>query len=76
MESEIKYMLEHDMTELSNSKWSSPCILVPKPNGSYYFCTDFHKLNSVTLIDSFPIPRIDDCIERSIEGVLVGPSHP
>ena len=64
MESEIKYMLEHDMIEPSNSEWSSPCILASKPNGSYHFCTDFCKLNSVTLTDSFPIPRIDDCIEK------------
>jgi len=61
MESEIKYMLKHDMIEPSNS---SPCILVPKPNGSYHFCTGFRELNSVTLTDSFPIPRIDNCIEK------------
>jgi len=51
------------MIEPSNSEWSSPCILVLKPNGSYCFCTDFYKLNFVTLIDSFPIPRIDDGIK-------------
>ena len=58
------YILEYDMIEPSNSKWSSPCILVPKPNGNYCFCMDFRKLNSVTLTDSFPIPRINDCIEK------------
>ena len=27
-------------------------------------CTDFRKLNSVTKTDTFPIPRIDDCIDK------------
>ena len=46
----IKYMLDNDIIELSSSEWSSPCVLVPKLNGSYRFVTDYHKLNS------FPIP--------------------
>ena len=27
-------------------------------------CTDFRKLNSVTKTDTFPIPQIDDCIDK------------
>ena len=27
-------------------------------------CTDFRKLNAVTKSNSFPIPRIDDCIDK------------
>ena len=57
-------MLENGLIEPSNSEWSSPCILVPKPDGSFRFCTDFCKLNTVTKSDSFPIPRIDDCIDK------------
>ena len=57
-------MLENGLIEPSNSEWSSPCILVPKPDGSFRFCTDFRKLNAVTKRDSFPIPRIDDCIDK------------
>ena len=61
MESEIKYILEHDMIEPSNSKWSLPYIL--KPYGSYrsvlifvYWILWPWKI--------FSIPRIDDCIEK------------
>ncbi|KAJ8026467.1 hypothetical protein HOLleu_31290 [Holothuria leucospilota] len=50
--------------EPSNSEWSSPCILVPKADGGYRFCTDYRKVNAVTRTDSYPIPRIDDCIDR------------
>ena len=61
---EIKYMLDHNIIEPSMSDWSSPCLLVPKSDGTYRFCTDFRKVNSVTKTDSFPIPRIDDCIDK------------
>ena len=61
---EIKYLLENDFIEPSKSNWSSPCILVPKPDGSYRMCTDYRKVNNVTKSDTFPIPRIDDCIDR------------
>ncbi len=39
-------------------------MLVPKPDGSWGFCTDFRKVNAVTKPDSFPLPRIEDCVDR------------
>ena len=64
LKDEIQYLLENDFIEPSNSDWSSPCILVPKPDGAYRLCTDYRKVNGVTKTDSFPIPRIDDCIDK------------
>ena len=61
---EVKYLLENDFIEPSQSNYSSPCILVPKSNGTYRMCTDYRKVNSVTKTYSFPIPRIDDCIDK------------
>ena len=61
---EIQYLLENDFIEPSKSNWSSLCLLVPKPDGTYRFCTEYRKMNSVTKSDSFPIPRVDDCIDR------------
>ena len=64
LRNEIEYMLAHDLIEPSQSSSSSPCILVPKGDGTYRFCTDFRKVNSVTKSDSFPIPRVEDCIDQ------------
>ena len=64
MKKEIQYMLDNDIIEPSQSNWSSPCILVPKPDGSFRFCTDYRKVNAVTKSDTYPIPRVDDCIDR------------
>ncbi len=64
LQQEIDYLLANDFIEPSNSNWSSPCILVPKPDGSYRMCTDYRKVNNITKSDSFPIPRMEDCIDR------------
>ena len=64
MAKEVDYMLKHDIIEPSSSSWSSPCILVAKPDGSNRFVTDFRRVNYVTNPDSFPIPRLLDCIYK------------
>ena len=64
LQDEIDYMMKNDIIEPSSSGWSSPCVLVPKPDKSYRFCTDYRKVNTLSKTDSYPIPRIDDCIDR------------
>ena len=60
----IQYLLDNDFIEPSQSDWSSPCILVPKPDGTLRMCTYYRTVNSVTKTDTFPIPRNDDCIDN------------
>ncbi|XP_043090122.1 uncharacterized protein LOC122340939, partial [Puntigrus tetrazona] len=64
LKTEVKMMLEMGIIEPSQSEWSSPILLVPKKDGGVRFCTDFRKLNSVSCFDSYPMPRIDELIER------------
>lgn len=35
------------------------------------FCTDFRRVNAVTKPDSYPLPRIDDCVDRLGSAVFV-----
>ena len=63
MRREIDYMSKNKIIEPSSSSWSSPCVLVPKPDGIFQFCTDCCKVNLLTITDSFPLPRIEDCID-------------
>lgn len=64
LEKEVQYMLENGIAEASSSSWASPCILVNKPDGTFRFCTDYRKVNSVTKPDSFPLPRMEDCVDQ------------
>ncbi|XP_045122598.1 uncharacterized protein LOC123511048 [Portunus trituberculatus] len=41
----------------------------PTSDGSIRFCIDYRKLNTVTKVDSYPLPRLEDCIDR------VGAAH-
>lgn len=63
LESEVAYMLENGIAEPSSSSWASPCLLVGKPDSTYRPCTDFRKVNAVTKPDSFPLPRMEDCVD-------------
>ncbi len=64
LKQEVDYLLTHSLAEPSFSSWSSPCLLVNEPDGSYRFCTDYRKLNSLTKPDCFPLPRVDDCVDH------------
>lgn len=64
LEAEVKYLLENGLAKPSYSSWASPCILVSKPDGTNRFCTDYRKLNNITKSDSFPLPRVEDCVDR------------
>ena len=61
---EVGKMLDLGVIEESHSPWSSPIVIVPKPDGSLRFCNDFRKLNDVSRFDSYPMPRADEMIER------------
>lgn len=57
-------MLDNDIIEPGTSEWASPCLLVPKSDGSWRLCTDYRKVNTLTVSDCFPLPRIDDIIDK------------
>ena len=61
---EVQTMLQLGVIEESNSDWCSPIVLVPKPDGTIRFCNDFRKLNMVSKFDAYPMPRVDELIDR------------
>ena len=61
----LKDMLKKGVIEPSSSPWTSPIVSVKKKDGSTRFCVVYCKLNinEVTVEDSYPLPRIDDCLD-------------
>ncbi|KAI2649246.1 Retrovirus-related Pol polyprotein from transposon 17.6 [Labeo rohita] len=64
IEDEISEMLKLGVIKPSRSAWSSPIVMVPKPDGTLRFCNDFRRLNEVSEFDGYPMPRVDELLER------------
>lgn len=60
----VKEMLEQGVVVPSKSPWASPVVLVRKKDGGVRFCVDYRKLNQVTKLDEYPLPRIDDTLDQ------------
>ncbi|KAK7930573.1 hypothetical protein WMY93_006968 [Mugilogobius chulae] len=64
LKQEIEAMLQLGVIEPSNSEWCSPVVIVYKKDGTLRICIDFRKLNAVSEFDAYPMPRIDELLER------------
>lgn len=59
----VREMLDQDVIIPSTSPWASPVVLVRKKDRGVRFCVDYRKLNTITKLDDFPLPRIDDTLD-------------
>ena len=64
LRTELDNLLQQGIIEESNSPWASPIVMVPKSDGALRLCTDFRKVNAVTVPDPFPLPRVEDLLDR------------
>lgn len=61
---ELRKMLSKGWIRPSKSPWSAPTLFVKKKDGTLRLCVDYRALNRLTIKDSYPIPRIDDLLDR------------
>ena len=61
---ELKEMEQSGVIERSSSEWAAPIVLVKKKDGTMRMCVDYRRLNSQSRTDAYPMPRVDDLIDR------------
>ena len=64
IDDQIDQMLRAGVIQPTSSPWASPVTLVPKSDGTYRFCCDFRRLNSVTRRDRYPAVLVQDIFDQ------------
>ncbi|XP_064482847.1 uncharacterized protein LOC135395680 [Ornithodoros turicata] len=64
MRKEIKRMLDLGVIEEGESEYASPMIIVEVAGKEPRPCIDYRKLNAVTKTQAYPIPNVEERVER------------
>ena len=54
------------IVSLRFSKWVVNLVPVRKNNGEIRLCVDFRNLNKVSLKDNYPLPKMDQILQRVV----------
>jgi hypothetical protein len=64
LKKQLKKLLEQGFVRPSASPWGSPVLFVEKKYGTKRICIDYRMLNSMTIKNKYPLPRIEDLLDR------------
>ena len=67
---ELNKMLKGSVIDPSTSECAATVFFAPKKDGAPRFCIEYRHLNAVTLRDSYPIQRMDECIDNLGEAAI------
>ncbi|GBM76597.1 Transposon Tf2-9 polyprotein [Araneus ventricosus] len=61
---QIDEWLDQGIVRQSSSEYESPIVLVKKKDGTARLCVDYRKLNRKLVKDRFPLPLIEDVLDK------------
>jgi hypothetical protein len=64
LKKQLKKLLEQGFVRTSASPWGSPVLFGEKKDGTKRMCLYYRTLNSMTIKNKCPLPRIEDLLDR------------
>ncbi|KAL5475858.1 hypothetical protein EMCRGX_G025729, partial [Ephydatia muelleri] len=64
VEKELNEMLKEGVISRSTSEWAAPIVLITIKKEELRFCVDYRRLNAISSMDSYPMPRMDEMIDQ------------
>lgn len=64
IDSQIANLLEEATIAECSSAWAALTLVVSNLDGTGGLCVDFRRLNGLTELDPFPMPRINSLLDR------------
>jgi hypothetical protein len=61
---QLKIYLERGWIRPSQSEFGAPILFVRKKDGTLRMCIDYRQLNSITIPNKYPLPRIDELLDQ------------
>jgi hypothetical protein len=68
--SQVKGLLEKGFIRPSQSPYGAPVLFAKKKDGTLRMCVDYRALNKITIKNRYPLPRIDELLDR-LDGATV-----
>jgi transposase InsO family protein len=63
IDKETQSMLQAGIIRPSDGQWTAPVVLVKKKDGKWRYAVDYRGVNNITIGDSYPLPKPEDCFD-------------
>ena len=64
LKKQLSELVKKGFVRPSKSPFGAPVLFVKKKDGSMRMCVDYRRLNQITIKNKFPLPRIDELLDR------------